>query len=80
MLSYPQQEQILELCAAYDNSGEEEPEYDYDVFEFRPSISPYLLFPVSSGNGLLPPLTVDLPEVRSGFTARTVLLTMDGSV
>ena len=56
MVAYPQQEQVLDPCTARGRLTDDEADYDYDEYEFRPSVSPHVLFPVGRGPELLPPL------------------------
>lgn len=71
MISYPQELEGLDFERVYGLTDGEDAEYDYDEYEFRPSISPYALFPAVVGErtlDVLPPLFENsLRQVPSKF-------------
>lgn len=61
MISYRKEPQGLDFLSAYGVATDEDSDYDYDEYEFLPSISPSVLFPVTNRLGLLPPLAEECP-------------------
>lgn len=70
MIAQAQEMPALSFRHACSLSSVDEDEEEYDVYEFRPSVSPSLLFPVPGRNfDLLPPLRVQkLLQVRRRAT------------
>lgn len=68
MISYPQETHALDLQRVYGLAEGEDADYDYDEYDFHPSISPYALYPAVVGvatEDILPPLfETELRQVR----------------
>ena len=59
MISYPQEPQGLDFQRVFALTEGTDADYDYDEYDFHPSISPYALYPVivsATPYGDLPPL------------------------
>lgn len=68
MISYPQEPHGLDSQRVYGLAEGEDADYDYDEYDFHPSISPYALYPAVvrvATDEILPPLfETELRQVR----------------
>ena len=71
MISYPQEPQGLDFQRVFALAEGEDADYDYDEYDFHPSISPYALYPAvvpAALYGDLPPLfETELRQVSRRF-------------